>query len=106
MIRREFYETRTDGVSLYRTYSDINHYIKQVETGNVYSEAIDTEDAPYTYEETEDEIISPEEEMRRIEEEMRLMEEERERLYQEEIKRHEEEMQRIMDTEMQRMLTQ
>lgn len=92
MIRREFYETRNDGVSLYRTYSDINHYIKQVETGNVYSEAIDTEDAPYTYEETEDEIISPEEMMRRMEEEMRLREEEMERQREEEMRRHEEEM--------------
>lgn len=35
-------------------HSDINHYIRQVETGNIYSEAVDVEDAPYTYEETED----------------------------------------------------
>lgn len=95
MIKREFYETRTDGVSLYRTYSDMNHYIKQVETGNVYSEAIDTEDASFTYEETEDEIISPEEMMRRMEEEMRLREEEMERQHQEELRRYEEEMQRV-----------
>ena len=85
MIRREFYETRNDGVSLYRTYSDINHYIKQVETGNVYSEAIDTEDAPYTYEETDDEIISPEEMMRRMEEEMERQREEEMRLMEEQI---------------------
>lgn len=54
MIVREFYETRFDGVNLYRTYSDTNHYIRQIETGVVYSDAIDVEDAPYTYEETED----------------------------------------------------
>lgn len=53
MIVREFYKTREDGVNLYRTYSDTNHYIKQMETGNVYSEAVDVEDAPYTYEETD-----------------------------------------------------
>ena len=98
MIRREFYETRYDGVSLYRTYSDINHYIMQVETGNVYSEAIDTEDAPYTYEETEEEIISPEEQMRRMEEEMRLRDEEMERQREEEMRRHQEEMERILQT--------
>jgi hypothetical protein len=56
MIVREFFETRFDGVNLYRTYSDENFYIRQVETGNVYSEAVDVEDAIYTYEET-DELI-------------------------------------------------
>lgn len=53
MIVREFYETRFDGVDLYRTYSDTNHYIKQNPIGVIYSEAIDVENAPYTYEETE-----------------------------------------------------
>lgn len=53
MIVQEFYETRFDGVNLYRTYSDINHYIRQKETGVVYSDAVDVENAPYTYEETE-----------------------------------------------------
>ena len=59
MIVREFYETRFDGVNLYRTYSDTNHYIRQRETGVVYSDAIDVEDAPYTYEETGDIIEEP-----------------------------------------------
>ena len=36
-----------------RTYSDIGMMIKQNETGNVYSEAIDIEGAPYTYTETD-----------------------------------------------------
>lgn len=54
MIKREFYKTRNDGVNLYRSYSDINHYIKQNETGVIYTEAIDVEDAPYTYSETAD----------------------------------------------------
>lgn len=52
MIVREFYTQRKDGVKLYRTYSDSNLMIKQIETGNVYTEAIDVENAAYTYEET------------------------------------------------------
>lgn len=58
MIVREFLETRFDGVNLYRTYSDMNHYIRQIPTGVIYAEAIDVENAPYTYEETDD-IIEP-----------------------------------------------
>ena len=57
MIVTEFYSTRKDGVNLYKTYSDKNVYIRQVETGNEYSEAIDVEGAGYTYEETEKVII-------------------------------------------------
>ena len=53
MIKREFYKTRKDGVKLYRTYSDEGFRIKQVETNSLYKEAIDIENAPYTYEETE-----------------------------------------------------
>lgn len=52
MIVREFYRTREDGVNLYRTYSDIGMYILQNETNIEYSEAIDIENAPYTYSET------------------------------------------------------
>lgn len=58
MIVRDFYDKRFDGVNLYRTYSDKNHYIKQQPTGIIYSEAIDVENAPYTYEETDDIIES------------------------------------------------
>lgn len=53
MIQKEFYRTRFDGVNLYRTYSDEGFYIKQQPTEIIYSEAIDVESAPYTYEETE-----------------------------------------------------
>ena len=53
MIVREFYMTRTDGVNLYRTYSTSNFYILQNETGIEYVEAIDVENAPYTYSETD-----------------------------------------------------
>ena len=52
MIIKEFYKKRSDGINLYRTYSDSNLMIRQVETGNVYAEAIDVENATYTYEET------------------------------------------------------
>ena len=52
MIIKEFYKKRSDGVNLYRTYSDSNLMIRQVETGNVYAEAIDVENVAYTYEET------------------------------------------------------
>ena len=56
MIKRDLYKTRTDGVKLYRTYSDEEYKIKQLETGNIYDEAIDVENAPYTYEETDEKI--------------------------------------------------
>ena len=56
MIHREFYATRKDGVNLYRTYSDVNKYIKKVGSEEVYGEAIDVENAPYEYEETKEEI--------------------------------------------------
>ena len=56
MIIKEEYRTREDGVRLYRAYSDIGNYIRQVETDVIYAEAIDVEDALFTYEETEDKI--------------------------------------------------
>lgn len=52
MIIREFYQERTDGVKLYRIYSDQDVLLRQVETGHLYSMAIDVEDSPFTYEET------------------------------------------------------
>ena len=70
MIVKEFYETRFDGVNLYRTYSNIEHYIRQVETGNVYIEAIDIESAIFTYEETDEIIEKPKTELERLAEEM------------------------------------
>lgn len=53
MIVREYYKTRSDGVELYRTYSDAGYLIRQEQTGAEYSEAIDVASAPYTYTETE-----------------------------------------------------
>ena len=54
MIIREFYMTRTDGVNLYKTYSDKGVYIIKQGTGEKYDIAIDVENANYTYEETEE----------------------------------------------------
>lgn len=59
MVIKELYMTRKDGVKLFKTYSDENFKIRQVETGNVYDVAIDVENAPYTYEETEEKIEIP-----------------------------------------------
>ena len=64
MIVREEYKTRADGVKLLRTYSDEGKSIIQNETGIVYDEAIDVENAPYTYTEsteTNDEELTAEE---------------------------------------------
>ena len=60
MLIREFYGTRKDGVKLYKSYSDQNFYILQNETGVEYSEAIDVENAPYTYTETDKPIETEE----------------------------------------------
>ena len=64
MIVREYFDTRKDGVRLYRTYSDKNLYIRKVGTEEVYSEAIDIEEAGYEYEETE-QIIEEEQRWQR-----------------------------------------
>ena len=59
MIITEHYMTRPDGVELCKTVSDEGYYIRQMETGEVYDEAIDITPCPYTYEET-DELIPAE----------------------------------------------
>lgn len=56
MIIREFYITRKGGVNLYKTFSDKNVYIKKQGTDEKYDAAIDVENSPYTYEETEEVI--------------------------------------------------
>lgn len=61
MIQKDFYITRNDGVKLYKTYSDEDYKILQIETGNIYDEAIDIETANYTYEETNEKIEREEE---------------------------------------------
>ena len=53
MIVREHYKTRSDGVELYKTYSDAGYLIRQAETGAEYDEAIDIDGTPYIYTETD-----------------------------------------------------
>lgn len=55
MIVREFHWTRKDGVNLYRTYSDAGFTILRND-GMEYDEAIDVEDAPYTYTESTNKV--------------------------------------------------
>lgn len=57
MIKTEYFRLREDGVALYRTYSDAGYLIRQEQTGVEYSEAIDVAGAPYTYIETDAEIV-------------------------------------------------
>ena len=61
MIVSEYYKTRKDGISLYKTYSDEQFKIKQLPTEIIYDEAIDVEEAPYTYVETDEKIEEIEE---------------------------------------------
>ena len=56
MIKKEFFKTRKDGINLYRIYSDEDYRIIQEETGKIYDEAIDVENAKYTYTESEEKI--------------------------------------------------
>lgn len=53
MIQTEFYMTRSDGINLYRTYSDRNMMIQKDGTEGIYSEAIDVENSGFTYTETD-----------------------------------------------------
>lgn len=53
MIKVEFLKTRSDGVKLYKTYSDNGVFIKNKNTDELYDEAIDIEDSNNKYEETD-----------------------------------------------------
>lgn len=59
MLKTEFFGTRFDGIKLYKTYSDEDYKICQIETGNIYEEAIDIENSNFTYEETDEKIEKP-----------------------------------------------
>lgn len=59
MITKEFYRTRGDGVNLYLTKSDAGFVIHKVGTDEHYDEAIDVENAPFTYEETDQLVEVP-----------------------------------------------
>lgn len=63
MIKKEEYDTRPDGVKLFRIYSDADKYVIQNETGLVYADAIDVEGAPYTYSESGEDIHASTEEL-------------------------------------------
>lgn len=68
MIIREFYMTRRDGVQLFRTYSDRGVYIRKDGTDEKYEEAIDVENAPFLYIETDEVVVLPEKSEHREEE--------------------------------------
>ena len=55
-IQREFFGERSDGVKLYRTFSDDGKVIRQNETGVLLDEAVDVENAAYTYSETGEDV--------------------------------------------------
>ena len=70
MVKTDFFKIRNDGLILVRTYSTENKYIRQVETGLEYTEAVDiglklTDDTyivkSYTYVETDKSIEELEE---------------------------------------------
>ena len=46
--------------NLIKYYSDEGYMIRQIETGDVYGEAVDVYPSKYTYEETDEKIIIPE----------------------------------------------
>ena len=52
MIQNEYYRTRSDGVRLYRTWSDLNMMILR-EDGQMFGDAIDVETSGHTYTETD-----------------------------------------------------
>lgn len=68
MIVTEYYKTREDGITLYRTYSDADFMIRQNNTGALYDEAVDVEGSGNTYTETDIPIHSdvPDDEALRI----------------------------------------
>ena len=43
MIVQEFFIQRSDGINLFKTYSDENYYIRKIGTEEIYEEAIDPE---------------------------------------------------------------
>lgn len=56
MIFKEYFATRKDGVKLNKTYSSEGFKIRKVGTNEIYDEAVDVENAPYIYEETDEKV--------------------------------------------------
>lgn len=48
-IKKEFVAETAEGVKLYRTFSDEKRKILQNETGLIYDDAVDVENAEFTY---------------------------------------------------------
>ena len=53
MVITQYNKIRADAVVLNRTYSDKGVQIRKVGTNEIYDEAIDVENAPFAYEETD-----------------------------------------------------
>ena len=68
MIVKEYYGTRKDKVKLYKTYSDNNKIIHKIGTDEEYDIAIDVENAPFEYEETDKDIPKIDDEPKEINE--------------------------------------
>ena len=66
MIVKEYYGTRKDKVKLNITYSDSNKIIHKIGTDEEYDIAIDVENAPFEYEETDKDIPKIDEESKEI----------------------------------------
>ena len=66
MIVKEYYGIRKDKVKLYKTYSDNNKIIHKIGTDEEYNIAIDVENAPFEYEETDKDIPKIDEEPKEI----------------------------------------
>lgn len=66
MIVKEYYGIRKDKVKLYKTYSDNNKIIHKIGTDEEYDIAIDVENAPFEYEETDKDIPKIDEESKEI----------------------------------------
>ena len=62
MVMTEFYKTRTDGVNLYRTFSDAGFTLIRND-GVEYDEAVDVENSGWTYTESANRIVDPSEEI-------------------------------------------
>ena len=56
MLKREYFGKHINGKDMYRTYSDDGFFILQHPTEIKYVEAVDLEDAEFTYEETDEKI--------------------------------------------------
>ena len=54
-------EELVDGGTRVRHYSDLDLKIRQIETGIVYDDAVDVLPCRFTYEETDEPIVPPEE---------------------------------------------